>query len=73
MTGIVVSVIPPKGICFIKGDADELTYFANAKESFKQRGDYDRVREGMNVKFTPFQGKPTPTHNGLRALNIELL
>lgn len=73
MTGIVVRVVPTKGICFIKSDQDEQTYFANAKESFAMRGDFDKVREGRTVRFKPKVGRATPAHNGLRAENVELL
>jgi cold shock CspA family protein len=69
MTGPIIRLLPNKGYGFVRGD-DGLTYFMHAKEVVP-RADFDRLREGQNVEFTPAEVGPPTEGNRHRALKVK--
>jgi cold shock CspA family protein len=73
ITGTVIRVIPPKGFGFVRGD-DDITRFVHVRDFVNPR-DFERLREGMGVKFVSVEFNDTKQKkgNGLRGVEVELI
>lgn len=68
MIGTIIRLLPNRGYGFVRGD-DGFTRFFSVKE-VSRAIDFDRMREGSAVRFTPIKGNKG---NKLRAADVELL
>lgn len=70
-TGVITRIFVSKGYAFLRGN-DGYTRFFNAVD-LKAIADWDRLREGMSLSFTPFgtlDESQGAKHNGLSAEDV---
>ena len=68
LRGTVTRLYLNKGFAFVRG-SDRLSRFAHVSE-FRNQREFDTLREGQSIEFTPFEDKKATKGNGLKAMDI---
>lgn len=71
MRGVVYSIAPNRGFAFARG-TDGLTRFLHVK-SFMNLAEFDMLKLGQEVEFTPARIDDEPKGNGLRGVAVEVV
>ena len=70
MDGTVISVFLNRGFCFVRGE-DRISRFAHVRD-FTEPTEFDTLRTGSAVTFTPLDIGRSERHDGRRAVDVKV-